>query len=97
MMGLLLPSGFWKRVRTSCGYVLCYVADNFCCSKVINGELGAYRSKLFVQQFRTTFKTLVADLQAKLPQAALKVKKDKGFFSPFAKKSKVEKDKDKEK
>lgn len=56
------------------------------CQKMINGELGAYRSKLFVQQFRSTFKTLVTELQAKLPQqTTFKSNKNKGFFSPFAK------------
>jgi hypothetical protein len=35
--------------------------------KMINGELAAYHSKLFIQQFRTTWKTLVSDLVTKLP------------------------------
>jgi hypothetical protein len=35
--------------------------------KMVNGELAAYRGKLFVQQFRTTWKTLVADLVSKMP------------------------------
>ena len=36
--------------------------------KMVNGELAAYRGKLFMQQFRTTWKTLVSELVTKLPQ-----------------------------
>lgn len=40
--------------------------------KMINGELAAYRGKLFIQQFRTTWKTLVSDLVSKLPPSKRK-------------------------
>jgi hypothetical protein len=29
---------------------------------VVNGELSAYKSKLFIQQLRSTYKTLLTDL-----------------------------------
>jgi len=46
--------------------------------QVVNGELASYRSKLFVQQLRSTYKTLVTDLVAKLPQQSTLKSKGKG-------------------
>lgn len=62
--------------------------------KMINGELAAYRGKLFIQQFRTTWKTLVGDLISQLPQKASGKKSSK---SSKKDKEKDSKDKDKKK
>lgn len=45
--------------------------------KMINGELAAYRGKLFIQQFRTTWKTLVGNLIQQLPQKSSSKKSSK--------------------
>lgn len=37
-------------------------------AKMVSAELASYRSRLFVQQLRSTYKTLVGDLMSKLPQ-----------------------------
>lgn len=55
--------------------------------KMINGELAAYRGKLFIQQFRTTWKTLVSDLISQLPQKS-SGKKSSKFASKLVGKKK---------
>lgn len=63
--------------------VLC----NWLIHKMVNGELAAYRGKLFAAQFRNTWKTLVSDLVSKMPAKGKK----------SGKPSKGAKDKDKPK
>ena len=54
--------------------------------KMINGELAAYRGKLFIQQFRTTWKTLVGDLISQLPQKSKDKKSSKSSSKKDSKK-----------
>lgn len=41
-------------------------------AKMVSAELASYKSKLFIQQLRSTYKTLVGDLISKLPQTKKK-------------------------
>jgi hypothetical protein len=56
---------------------------------VVNGELAAYKSKLFIQQLRTTYKTMLNEMVEKLgvskPEEQKKPKKG-GLLPIFRKK-----------
>jgi hypothetical protein len=55
----------------------------------VNGELAAYKSKLFIQQLRTTYKTMLNEMVEKLgvskPEEQKKPKKG-GLLPIFRKK-----------
>lgn len=62
---------------------------SFCFVVVVNGELAAYKSKLFIQQLRTTYKTMLNEMVEKLgvskPEEQKKPKKG-GLLPIFRKK-----------
>jgi hypothetical protein len=57
---------------------------------VVNGELAAYKSKLFIQQLRTTYKTMLNEMVEKLsvpkPEEQQKKREKRGLLPIFRKK-----------
>jgi hypothetical protein len=63
---------------------------NWLLEKMVNGELAAYKSKLFIQQLRTTYKTMLNEMVEKLsvpkPEEQQKKREKRGLLPIFRKK-----------